>query len=109
MKICVTSTGDNLGADVDPRFGRCKHFIVVDTETMKFKSILNPNINAAGGAGIQSAQLVAKEGVKAVVTGQVGPNAQQTLSSLGVEIYAGAAGKVSEAIKAFKDGKLSKI
>ena len=108
MKICVTAAGDNLDVNVDPRFGRCANFIIVDTDTMKFKSILNPNKDAMGGAGIQSGQLVAKEGVKAVVTGQVGPNAQRTLSSLGVEIYIGASGKVSEAIKAFKEGKLSK-
>ncbi len=109
MKICVTSTGDNLYANVDPRFGRCANFIIVDTETMEFKAIPNPNVDAMGGAGIQSAQLVASEGAKAVVASKLGPNAENTLRSLGVEIYTGAQGKVSEAVKAFKEGKLSKL
>jgi len=108
MKICVTSKGNNLESEVDPRFGRCENFLIVDTETMKVKAISNPNISVVGGAGIQSAQLIAKEGAKTVITGQVGPNAQQTLSSLGIEIYIGATGQISEAIKAFKEGTLSK-
>ena len=109
MKICVTSTGKDLEANIDPRFGRCTNFIIVDTETMEFKAIQNPHIDVVGGAGVQSAQLVASEGAKAVVTNKVGPTAQNTLSSLGVEIYIGAEGKVSEAIKAFKEGKISKL
>ena len=109
MKICVTSTGENLDADVDPRFGRCTYFIIVDSETLKFKSIPNPNVSAPGGAGIQSAQAVANEGVEAVVTGNVGPNAFQTLSSLGMKVFAGAKGKVKEAIDDYKNGKLKEV
>jgi len=106
MKICVTARGNNLEADVDPRFGRCDYFIVVDPETLEFKVIENPNAVAAGGAGIQSSQLIASEKAEAVVTGNVGPNAYQTLSSLGIKIYVGASGTVKEAIEAFMQGQL---
>lgn len=105
MKICVTSSGDKLDSAVDPRFGRCAYFIIVDPESLEFKVIPNPNAAAAGGAGIQSAQLVAKEGAEAVVTGNVGPNAFQTLASLGLKAYAGAAGTVKEAVQMYKEGK----
>lgn len=106
MKICVTATGDKMTSTVDPRFGRCSWFILVDTETMEFKALANPNESAVGGAGIQSAQLIAKEGVQAVVTGNVGPNASTTLSSLGVKTYIGASGTVEEAVRQYKEGKL---
>jgi predicted Fe-Mo cluster-binding NifX family protein len=105
MKICITSTGDKLDSAVDPRFGRCANFIIVDTDSLEFKAIVNPNIETTGGAGIQSSQLVAKEGVEAVVTGNVGPNAVQTLSSLGIKIFTGAAGTVKEAIQKYKAGE----
>lgn len=36
MKVCVTSNGDNLEATVDPRFGRCGYFIIVDPGTLEF-------------------------------------------------------------------------
>ena len=107
MKICVTARGNNLEAEVDQRFGRCDYFIVVDPETLEFRAIQNPNAVAAGGAGIQSAQLIALEKVEAVVTGNVGPNAYQTLSSLGIRICVGASGLVKNAIEAFKQGNLS--
>lgn len=105
-KICVTSTGDNLDSALDPRFGRCGNFIIVDTESLEFKAVSNPNAEATGGAGIQSAQLVANEGAETVITGNVGPNAFQTLSSLGIKVYTGAKGTVKEVIQQYKDGKL---
>jgi predicted Fe-Mo cluster-binding NifX family protein len=109
MKLCITSTGDNLDSDVDPRFGRCASFIIVDPENLEFKAVPNPSVSAAGGAGIQSAQLVTNEGAEAVITGNVGPNAFQTLSSLGLKVYTGASGKIKEAIQQYKDGKFKEM
>ena len=108
MKICITSEGNNLDSKVDPRFGRCQYFIIVDTDTLEFEAIQNPNLEATGGAGIQSAQLVASKKVKAVLTGNVGPNAFQTLTAGGIEIYTQVSGSVKEAIEAYKLGKLKK-
>jgi len=56
MRICVTSQGDNLDSTVDPRFGRCQYFIIVDTDSLEFKAIENPNVSGMGGVGIKSAQ-----------------------------------------------------
>ena len=105
MKICVTSEGNSLDSNVDPRFGRCQYFIIVDADTLKFEAIENPNIDSIGGAGIQSAQLVASKKVKAVVTGNVGPNAFQTLQAAGIEVFTGASGTVKEAIEKYKEGE----
>ena len=46
MKICVTSTGPSLDAPVDPRFGRCQYFMIVDSETMEYEAMQNPSIGA---------------------------------------------------------------
>lgn len=106
MKICVTSQGDNLDSKIDPRFGRCQYFIIVDTETFEFEAIQNPNIDAMGGAGIQSGQLVANKQLKAVITGNVGPNAFQTLKEAGVDVITGASGSVKEEIDKYIKGEL---
>jgi len=108
MKICITSEGKTLDSKVDPRFGRCQNFILVNPDTLEFEAIENSNINQAGGAGIQSGQLMASKGIKAVLTGNVGPNAFQTLNAAGVDIYTGVSGSVKEAIEAYKSGKLKK-
>jgi predicted Fe-Mo cluster-binding NifX family protein len=106
MKICITSQGDSLDAQVDARFGRCQYFIIVDTETLQFEAIQNPNIAAMGGAGIQSAQLIASQDVKVVLTGNVGPNAFGTLQAATIEVVTGVSGSLKEAIEKYKKGEL---
>lgn len=106
MKICVTAVSDNLDAQVDPRFGRCQYFIIVDPDTLEFEAIRNPSINAMSGAGIQSAQIISNKGVEVVITGNVGPNALQVLTSAGIKIQQGASGTVRDVIEKFKKGEL---
>ena len=106
MKVGISSAGENLEAEVDPRFGRCKYFVIVDTETMNFESIANESFTASGGAGIQAAQTVAQKGVNAVITGNVGPNAFQTLSAAGIKIFIGASGSIKKVVEQFKKGEI---
>ncbi|MCK4459470.1 MAG: DUF5320 family protein [Methanosarcinales archaeon] len=107
MKMCVTSTGPSLDAPVDPRFGRCQYFVIVDSETMEYEAMPNPSVGASGGAGIQAAQTVAGKGVGAVVTGNLGPNAVQTLTAAGITMVTGASGTVRDAVEQYKSGGLS--
>jgi predicted Fe-Mo cluster-binding NifX family protein len=109
MKVAVSATAPHLDAEVDPRFGRCQYFLIVDTESMEFEAIENPAIMAPGGAGIQAAQLIAGKGVEAVVTGDCGPNAYQTLSAAGIPVFVGASGSVRDAVEAHKKGEFSPI
>lgn len=107
MKIAVTAQGRELNSPVDPRFGRAKFFMVVDTETGEFSVTDNAqNLNAAQGAGIQAGSNVVKLGVEAVITGHVGPKAFTTLQAGSVKIYTGASGTVADAIEQFKAGTL---
>jgi len=72
MRICVSAIADSPDAQVDPRFGRCPYFVIVDSETMEFEAIPNIASSQMGGAGIQAAQMVASKGVNVVLTGNVG-------------------------------------
>jgi len=107
MKVCVTAMGKDLDAEVDPRFGRCQYFIFVDTDTMAFDAVENTAIAAPGGAGIQAAQTVVNKGVDVLISGNIGPNAFQVLSTAGVKVATGAYGTVREAIEMYKSGKLN--
>lgn len=107
MKIAVTSSGDTLDAAVDPRFGRCAYFLIVNTESMETEALRNAATELGGGAGIQSAKIVADQGAQYVLTGNCGPNAHRTLSAADIGVVLGCNGTVREVVELFKRGKLS--
>lgn len=107
MKVLVTTTGKTLEAQVDPRFGRAELFAIVDTESQQLEVVQNDEARAASqGAGIQAAELAARLGVKAVITGHCGPKAFAALRAAGVDVVSGASGTVAQAVEAFKAGLL---
>ena len=107
MKVVVTSQGSDLNSQVDPRFGRAKYFLIVDTETDEFSVHDNAqNLNAVQGAGIQAGRTAVDLGVAAVITGNVGPKAFSTLQAGNVKVYPGASGTVKEVVEEFKAGQL---
>lgn len=107
MKIAVTSKGNTLEAPVDPRFGRCANFVIVESEDMSFKVVANDHASASGGAGIQAAQCVTDQDVQVVLTGNCGPNAFRALAAADVVVATGATGTVQEAVAAYQAGKLT--
>jgi len=107
MKIAVTAQGRELSSPIDPRFGRARFFVVVDTETEESTATDNAqNLHAAQGAGIQAGMKVVGLGVTAVLTGNVGPKAFVTLQTGGVNVYTSARGTVADALEQFRKGEL---
>lgn len=106
MKICVTAQEDNLDSLVDPRFGRAKFFIFIDSETLDFQAVENPNVDGMGGVGIQSAQFLIDKEVSVLLTGNVGPNAFNVLNSAGIKIVSNLSSTVKDVVEQFKQKKL---
>ena len=106
MKIAISATSPGLDAEVEPRFGRCEHFVIVDPQTMDVETVENSSAMAAGGAGISTAQMIASKGVGVVLTGNCGPNAYQTLSAAGIQIITGVSGRIRDAVEVYKAGSL---
>lgn len=102
----MTALSGNLEAQIDPRFGRCPYFVIVDSETMEFEAVPNTASGSMSGAGIQAAQTVASKGTEVLITGNVGPNAFQALSATGIKVVTGAFGNVREVIEKYKSGGL---
>ena len=107
MRIAVTSTGPGLDDSVEARFGRCAYFLIIDTDTMQYEAIENPNIALGGGAGIQSAQLMSAKGVTIVLTGNCGPNAFNVFGQAGIQVIVGISGVVRNSVEQFKTGAFS--
>ena len=107
MKLIVTMQRPDLDSSMDPRFGRARYFLLVDTETDEMTVHDNhQNLNAAQGAGIQAAQVVTQLGAQAVLTGHVGPKAFATLQAGQVAIYSGVTGTVRQALERWRSGHL---
>ena len=110
MKIAITAQGQDLSSQIDLRFGRAKWLLVVDTDTGHCEAKDNTvNLNAASGAGIQTAQNIANLGIQAVITGNVGPNAFKTLNAAGIKIFLSKASSAQEALDLFKEEKLQQV
>jgi predicted Fe-Mo cluster-binding NifX family protein len=108
MKVAFTTSGNDLYAPLDSRFGRAPKFLVYDLDTNTFSLIDNQqNLNVAQGAGIQSAETVARSGIKCLVTGHCGPKAFRVLSAAGVKILNTDAPTVATALEQYRAGQLA--
>lgn len=108
MKIAFTTSGDSPVAAIDSRFGRAPKFLIYDLDDDSFTMIDNDqNLNAVQGAGVQSAETVARSGAKALITGHCGPKAFRVLNAAGIEIYTSDARTIDEALNQYRSGKLT--
>ncbi len=107
MKIAVTTERPELDSPVDPRFGRAKHFAIVDAATKQVTFLDNiQNLNATQGAGIQAARTIIDAGCRVLITGHVGPKAYTTLQAGGIQTCTGATGTLLEAVDKWEAGGL---
>ena len=109
MRIAVTAQDKDLDADFDPRFGRCRYFIIVNPDADEYRAFENQAATAHGGAGVQSAEFVGGLGVSVVITGHVGPKAARALEAAGITVFATESRTVHDAIIAYKEGKLTQV
>jgi len=107
-KIAFSTTGQTLGAELDPRFGRSIHFLIYDLELESTQLLDNQQSrNAAQGAGIQAAEIIVRAGADTLVTGHCGPKAFRVLDAAGIAVYNCVAPTVGEALIALRSGSLS--
>ena len=108
MKIAISTSGDSMEAAVDPRFGRCQNFLIVNTDTFKFQVIENVAQYEGHGAGISAAQFIVEKGVNAIISGNIGPNAFRVLASANIQLYS-YSGLIKDAITKLKNNELSPV
>ncbi|NQT21999.1 MAG: NifB/NifX family molybdenum-iron cluster-binding protein [Candidatus Omnitrophica bacterium] len=108
MKLAITSKGNNLESEVDPRFGRAAYLIIVDSETLEFMPLDNSEgRNALKGAGIQAATMINDYKAEVLLTGHCGPNAFKTCAAAGIKVVNNVSGTIQNAIKDFNEDKFT--
>jgi predicted Fe-Mo cluster-binding NifX family protein len=101
MKVAISATRPSLEAPVDSRFGKSRYLIFLDSETMEFEAVENPNLMSLTDSGGQMARLVANEGAQLLLTGQCGPQAREVLSKAGIQVFTEVKGTVEEAAEKY--------
>ena len=111
VAITIVAEGHGLTAAMDERFGRAPRFLVVDVDTGEVARTLdNPAVQAAHGAGTGAASMMRDEGVHAVISGRFGPKAFEALRALGIEAWMASPGLTAEqALSRFCDGRLERM
>lgn len=105
MKIAVTSQGNTLDAQLDPRFGRAAYILIIDPRTLEFEAFdNNANKNAFKGAGIQAAAMISDQDAQVLLTGFCGPNAFKTLEAAGIKVVSDQSGRISDVVRKFNQG-----
>lgn len=111
MKIAASTNNGGMDDTVTEMFGRTGSFTVVEVEGNETGSVevIQHTGARGGGAGIVAAQTLVDKGVDILLTGRVGPNAMQALSSSKIRIYQASGMKVEEAVKKLMQNELQEI
>ena len=86
MKTIISSTGNNLDAGFDLRFGRAGWFCLLDEETGKTSFYENENKEASHGAGTKAVEKVIELGAARVISGDFGPKAKELLEKFTIQM-----------------------
>ena len=108
MRICFTSDQNNgLDSVMSYHFGRCPYFIIVDIDengnVSDVESIPNPLADEHNPGELPS--FMKSKGVDVIITGGMGPKAQQYFASFGIKPVIGAYGRVKDVLEEYLKNK----
>lgn len=110
MKFAVmTSDNRGLKSEVAQRFGRAPYLVIVNIGTEESKVQKNQAAAESSGAGIAAAQTVFDENVEAVIAGNFGPKAFDSLKAGQLKLYSVFGVTVEEALAKVKQGELEEL
>ena len=104
MKTAFTTNGNSIEESIEPAFGRCRNFLIVDSDSGDVAVVPNPGAGLAGGAGVKAAETLAGLGIDRLITGSLGPNAGPLLHAAGISVVTGRSGKISAHLAASHGG-----
>ncbi len=113
MKLRIAfATEDDLGLDATlaQHFGKCPFYTFVDVEDGRVVEVLSvPNPAAEGHSPGEIPRFIAEQNCDIIVSGGMGPRAQNWFLSLGIKPYVGLQGKVREALSLIIEGKVEPV
>ena len=97
MKILAVSEGESLDSYVADDFGHAPCFLLVDSDTLDYRVIVNEFMNSEQGAGMAVAKAIV--GLGCVLTGGIGMHGMDILRSAGIDVSTDEEGTVEQSIR----------
>lgn len=111
-KIAIPSISDRgLESDVCAHYGSCEYFTIVDVENNTIAGI-NTIINSSpdGEHNCAAPSVILKlHNVETVLVSGIGGRPLMSLTEKKIKVFAGAAGKVSDAVQDYNSGLLHEL
>lgn len=107
MKIAIPVEEKSTETGVYQSFGRTPYFLIYNTVTKEKEFLDNRAVVSQGGAGIRASQVIADQGVRAIIAPRCGENAEKVCRNAEVLIYKSISGTVNDNIEAFVNDELN--
>lgn len=91
--IAISATDKKLTASMDIRFGRAPFFLLIEGQETRF--LANPYFQEDDNVSPRVVELLKQEGVRKIVTGEVGPKAKAALDKEKMQIIMLTEDKIS--------------
>ncbi|MDD4780562.1 MAG: NifB/NifX family molybdenum-iron cluster-binding protein [Tissierellia bacterium] len=106
MKIAIPAENKSMTSSVYESYARAPYFLIYNTITKEYEFLDNSAVLSQGAAGIRVSQIIADNGVKALITPRCGENANNILKNAEVLVYQSAPGSLQDNINEFIQDKL---
>jgi predicted Fe-Mo cluster-binding NifX family protein len=109
MQICIPVLEDQgLNSLVCGHFGSAPAFMIVDTDSGRYRLIENLNQHHTHGA-CQPLAAITGQSVDGIVVGGIGMGALMKLRGVGIDVFRAVHPTVSETVAAFTAGTLQRV
>jgi predicted Fe-Mo cluster-binding NifX family protein len=111
-KIAIPSMSDTgLESEVCAHFGSCEYFTIVDVQDKSIEEIRAiSNMSPTGEHNCTAPSIILKsQNVETVLVSGIGGRPFMSLAENNIKVFAGAKGKVSDAIQDYSNGSLYQL
>jgi predicted Fe-Mo cluster-binding NifX family protein len=111
-KIAIPSmSGTGLESDVCAHFGSCEYFTIVDLQDKDIAGIMVISNSSPDGVHNCAApsRVLKSQNVEIVLVSGIGGRPLMSLAENKIKVFAGAMGKISDAVQDYNDGLLREL
>lgn len=107
MKIALPADEKSIETGLFDSFGKAPFFLIYNTNSKTIEYLDHRAVAAQGAGGLRAAQVLADNGVRAIITPNCGENAEKVLHYSEVLVYKSISGSMRKNIEAFLNNELN--